>query len=150
MQGNQNEVLSPENVENPYELYEFLREESPVHWDAKLEAFVISRYEDVLAVLQDAQTFSSAVGAVTQPPSNEAIAVIAQGLPPVNTLITADPPAHRSYRSLVARAFTPRRVERIREHVTKLAHELVDDFPTQPIITARMLNGPIVCCLIRC
>jgi cytochrome P450 len=122
------DALSPESVENPYALYEILQEESPVHWDPKLEAFLVSRYEDVLGVLRDPETFSSAVGAMTQAPPGEAIAIIAGGLPPVNTLITADPPEHGSYRSLVARAFTPRRVEKIRDHVTQLAHELVDDF----------------------
>ncbi|MBW2420994.1 MAG: cytochrome P450 [Deltaproteobacteria bacterium] len=122
------EVLSPESVENPYELYEILREESPVHWDPKLEAFVLSRYEDVIRVLRDPETFSSAVGAMTQAPAAEAIAIIARGQPPVNTLITADPPEHGKYRGLVARAFTPRRVEKIRDHVTGVAHELVDGF----------------------
>jgi len=99
-----------------------------VHWDSKIEAFLISRYDDVLDVLRDAETYSSAVGAMTRPPANEAIAIIAQGLPPANTLITADPPSHGKYRSLVSRAFTPRRVEKIREHITTLAHELVDGF----------------------
>jgi cytochrome P450 len=121
-------ALSPEMVENPYELYELLREESPVHWDATLEAFLVSRHDDVLAVLRDPETYSSAVGAITRPPAGAAIAIIAQGLPPVNTLITADPPQHGSYRALVSRAFTPRRVEKIRDHVVAIAHELIDDF----------------------
>jgi cytochrome P450 len=121
-------ALSPEVVEDPYDLWATLQKESPVHWDPKLEAFLVSRYEDVVAVLRDAQTFSSAVGAMSAPPPLEAIQIIASGLPPANTLITADPPEHGKYRKLVARAFTPRRVEKLREHVTQLAHELVDSF----------------------
>lgn len=115
-------------VEDPYEQYDFLRDNAPVHWDPKLEVFLVSRHEDVLAVLKDAETFSSKVGAMTRPPTAEAIAIIAQGLPPANTLITADPPEHAMYRNLVKRAFTPRRVEKIRDHVTALAHELIDGF----------------------
>ena len=122
------DVLASESVENPHEIYRLLREESPVHWDPKLEAFLVSRYEDVLAVLREPETFSSQVGAMTQAPPDEAVAIIARGLPHVNTLITADPPAHARYRSLVARAFTPRRVEKLRDHVTQIAHELVDGF----------------------
>jgi cytochrome P450 len=58
----------------------------------------------------------------------QAIEIIANGHPPANTLITADPPVHANYRSLVARAFTPRRVEKLREHVEEVAHELIDRF----------------------
>jgi cytochrome P450 len=122
------DALAPENVENPYGLYELLREESPVHWDAKLEVLLVSRYDDVLAVLRDPETFSSSVGAMTKAPPMRAIEIIASGHPPVNTLITADPPTHGKFRSLVARAFTPRRVERLREHVTEVANELIDRF----------------------
>ncbi|MDP6978033.1 MAG: cytochrome P450 [Myxococcota bacterium] len=128
MQSETVEALSPESIENPYDLYRFLHEESPVHWDANIGAFLVSRYDDVIAILRDPQTFSSSVGAMTRPPAPEAIAIIAQGLPPANTLITADPPEHGKYRSLVSRAFTPRRVEKIRDHITELAHRLVDDF----------------------
>jgi cytochrome P450 len=122
------DALSSENIENPYALYRLLREESPVHWDAKLEVMLVSRYDDVLEVLRDPATFSSSVGAMTKAPPLRAIEIIASGHPPVNTLITADPPEHAKYRSLVARAFTPRRVERLREHVGKVANELVDSF----------------------
>jgi cytochrome P450 len=122
------DALSPENVENPYALYQILRDESPVHWDANLEVLLVSRYDDVAAVLRDPETFSSAVGAMTKAPPLEAIEIIAKGHPPVNTLITADPPVHGGYRSLVARAFTPRRVEKLRKHVSEVANELVDAF----------------------
>jgi cytochrome P450 len=121
-------ALSPETVEDPYELYAMLLEESPVHWDAELEAFLVTRYADLLKVLRDPETFSSTIGAITRPPPDRAIAILARGLPPVNTLITADPPMHGRYRSLVARAFTPRRVEKLREHVTRTAHALIDGF----------------------
>jgi len=122
------DALSPESVEDPHALYDLLRDESPVHWDPKLEAFLVSRYDDVIGVLRDAETYSSAVGAMTRPPPAAAIEIIARGLPPANTLITADPPVHGKYRSIVARAFTPRRVEKIRDVVTQCAQELVDGF----------------------
>ncbi|MBW2315639.1 MAG: cytochrome P450 [Deltaproteobacteria bacterium] len=121
-------ALSPDVVEDPYEFYAMLREESPAHWDEQLEAFLVTRYDDLLDVLRDPETFSSAIGGMTKPPADAAIAILATGLPPANTLITADPPMHGRYRSLVTRAFTPRRVEQVREHVTKVAHELIDEF----------------------
>jgi len=121
-------ALAPETVENPYAFYDLLREESPVHWDPKLEVFLVSRYADVLEVVRNAETFSSSVGAMTVAPPLEAIEVISRGFPAVNTLITADPPHHAGYRSLVARAFTPRRVAKLHDAISQVAHELVDAF----------------------
>lgn len=37
--------------ENPYPLYRQLRTEDPVHWSELLEAWVLSRYDDVVGVL---------------------------------------------------------------------------------------------------
>jgi cytochrome P450 len=128
MQLDEIDALSPEAVEDPYALYQLLREESPVHWDPKLEVFLISRYEDVRQVLLDAETFSSAVGAMTAAPPIEAIEIISSGLPPANTLITADPPEHGRYRQLVARAFTPRRVAKLNDFLYAVANELVNGF----------------------
>ena len=36
---------------DPYPLYRRLREEAPVHWDPYLHAWVVTRYDDVVAVL---------------------------------------------------------------------------------------------------
>jgi cytochrome P450 len=121
-------ALAPESVEEPHALYELLREQSPVHWDPNLEVFLVSRYDDVRSVLLDAETYSSAVGAMTVPPPIEAIQIIASGLPPANTLITADPPEHGKYRQLVARAFTPRRVAKLHDFLYSVANELIDRF----------------------
>ena len=37
---------------NPYPLYKRLRTEDPVHWDPYLHAWVVTRYTDVVQVLQ--------------------------------------------------------------------------------------------------
>jgi len=121
-------VLSREAVEEPHQIWEALREEAPVHWDEGLGGVFVSRYEDVHKVLMDPLLYSSRVGAMTAAPPIEAVEIIAKGLPPANTLITADPPEHMLYRKLVSRAFTPRRVERLRESIRALADSLIDEF----------------------
>ena len=45
-------LLDPEVLANPYPLYRRLRTEDPVHWDPFLHAWVVTRYADVIAVLQ--------------------------------------------------------------------------------------------------
>src|SRR5438445_12559164 len=45
-------LLDPETRACPYPLYHRLRERDAVHWDAYLHAWVVTRYDDVVTVLQ--------------------------------------------------------------------------------------------------
>lgn len=46
-------VVSPESLLNPYPLYQRLRETDPVHWSEQVQAWFITRHEDVTAVFRD-------------------------------------------------------------------------------------------------
>jgi cytochrome P450 len=46
------------------------------------------------------------------------------------SLLELEPPAHTRLRTLVNRAFVSRAIERLRPRVEALAHELIDQFPT--------------------
>jgi cytochrome P450 len=43
----------PEVHANPYPMYHALREQDAVHWSELMEAWVLTRYEDVASVLRD-------------------------------------------------------------------------------------------------
>ena len=108
-------LLDPAVLANPYPLYQRLREEAPVHWDPYLHVWVVTRYADVVAVFQrfsadrtPAPEHLSALGL-------SALNPIAQLM--VRQMLFLDPPAHSRVRSLAARAFTPRRVEALRDHI---------------------------------
>ncbi len=45
------QLMEPEVMTSPYGLYRELRETDPVHWDAFLHAWVVTRYSDVVTVL---------------------------------------------------------------------------------------------------
>jgi cytochrome P450 len=49
----------------------------------------------------------------------------------VRVLVTADDPAHRRHRKLIARAFTPKRVASMEPYAEQVANELVDTFVGQ-------------------
>jgi cytochrome P450 len=90
--------------------------------------YVVSRYEDVLAVVRDPERFSSEIrgSAVSGPPSAELLAIIDEGYPSVNTLLTNDPPSHNQFRALVNKAFTPKRVAQLEGEIRAIANTLVD------------------------
>ena len=104
--------------------YRVLRERSPVHHHPDV-GFVLSRHADIDRLLRDER-----FGVATPSPWREGFASIA---PPSmrmiseNMLLFADPPQHSRVRSLVAQAFTPRRVEALRPRLTEMIDRMLDD-----------------------
>ncbi|MBC6458854.1 cytochrome P450 [Actinomadura sp. HBU206391] len=118
---------SPDFVADPYPVYSALREEAPVFFHEPTRQWVISRYEDVSALLR-----SRSVGrSYLHTASHEEFGQLAEPefLRPFWDLIRAgmldvEPPTHTRLRRLVAKAFTPRMVEGLRPMVRRLAEEL--------------------------
>jgi cytochrome P450 len=148
------QLLDPEILANPYPLYERLRTEDPVHWDPYLHAWVVTRYADVLQVFQGMSA--------DRTPSPERLAALGmEQLGPiarvmVRQMLFLDPPEHSRVRGLAAAAFTPRRVERLRERVQEITDSLLDSVvadgemdvmatianPLPAIVTAEMFGMP--------
>ena len=148
-------LLDPDVLANPYPLFHRLREEDPVHWDPFLHAWVVTRYADVVTVL-----YSFSANRTPTPESLEKMGLgnlkpIAQLM--VRLMLFMDPPTHTRLRSLASYAFTPRRVEVLREHIRTIVDDLlariqtrgqcdmIRDFaePLPAIVTAEMLGVPI-------
>ena len=107
-------LFGGDDAGDPYERYEALRRDTPV--TRMGESFwAVSKYEDVVAILRDSNTFSSIVGA-------KAIS----GEEPASGMIFNDPPMHTRLRGLIQKAFTPRVVEEQRPAVQAYCDELVD------------------------
>src|SRR4051812_16269159 len=108
-------LLDPQVLANPYPLYRQLRTEDPVHWDPYLHLWVVTRYSDVVRVLNE---FSA-----RRTPSPEQLSEMGLGaLNPiaavmVQQMLFLDAPAHTRLRSLASQAFTPRRVQLLRAHI---------------------------------
>ena len=96
---------------DPYPLYDRLRTEEPVHWDAVLHAWVVTRYADVVTVLQRCSAARTPDPEHLAAMDLEAFGPIAQVLK--RQMIFMDPPDHTRIRRLAASAFTPHRVEAI-------------------------------------
>ncbi|WP_354643047.1 cytochrome P450 [Kitasatospora camelliae] len=107
----------------PAPAYARLRAERPV---ARLEveggghAWVVTRYADVQAVLDDPR-FSRAA---TYGPGAPKFAGLFQA--PPGMIISLDPPDHTRLRDLAGQAFSPERIEGMRERVRELVTRLLD------------------------
>src|SRR5690348_13958024 len=117
-------LLDPEVLANPYPLYQRLRSEDPVHWDPYLHAWVVTRYADVVAVFQHFSADRTPTPEKLREIGLAKMTPLAQLM--VRQMLFLDPPAHTRMRGLASRAFTPRRVEVLREHIQDITDNLLD------------------------
>jgi cytochrome P450 len=122
--------LCPAQLRDPYPLWARARAEAPVFYDERLGMWSVTRYDDVLAVLRDTATFSSAGAfALRRPTFAPAVeARIPPGLFRPRMLVAKDPPEHTRLRKLMQRAFTPTRVAALEPFVERTCHALIDAF----------------------
>ncbi|MGB9370201.1 MAG: cytochrome P450 [Xanthobacteraceae bacterium] len=111
--------LDPRWVENPYPIWDELRETCPVaHTERFRGVYFPSRYEDVRAVAYDTEHFSSRRIIVRETPPPRIPA------PP----ITSDPPEHRPAKNLLLPAFTPDSIKQHEPRTREICARLVEGF----------------------
>ena len=115
-----------DQVINPHPWLAAARREAPVFYMPKHDQWCVTRYEDVLAVLKDTETFSSQ--RVIEPRMLPGFETLPFGHPVAKNLINTDPPEHIRLRKLAQRAFTPRMVASYEADTRDLAERLVDGF----------------------
>ena len=126
-------AFDPELIQDPYPYFERLRAEAPVYRDPATGVVQVSTYDLVMEVNRQPHVFSSDFstqlrsGAVAGIDPDEA-AILAEGWPVANTMLTADPPAHTRYRKLGMKAFTYKRVDGLGDYVAEVTHDLIDGF----------------------
>ncbi len=154
------DIASPRHKADPYPFYARLRAEAPVFAVALGDgrtAWLISRYDDVAAVLRDERFAKDRNRTLTAEQLAREPWVPAFFRPLARNMLDVDPPDHTRLRALVQKAFTPRLVEQMRPRIQALADELLDavehrghmdlvrDYalPIPTTIIAEMLGVPV-------
>ena len=112
--------LSERTIQDPYTAYARLRRKSPVHRSAILGSWVISRYDDVLAVARDHVRFSN------DPRWRNATASVLPPAPDDYSILLVDPPEHTRLRKVAARAFTKPKLTALSDTIEALAQDIVE------------------------
>jgi cytochrome P450 len=122
--------LSAAQIANPYPFFARARKEEPIFFSSLANAWVVTRYDDVQAILKDYTRFSSVRAAATAVRyTPETIKVLMATInPAVPTLGNIDPPAHTRIRSCVSEVFTPKGVARLEPRIRAFADQLIDQF----------------------
>src|SRR5260370_15921173 len=121
--------LRGEQLENPYPFYARARQEEPIFFSPELDTWVVTRYEDVLSILNQPHLFSSknALRPVVKF-SPAVLAELSKGYPLVPNAIDSDGKEHVRFRSAVSKAFVPKRIRQLEPFIREVATSLVDAF----------------------
>jgi cytochrome P450 len=130
-----------------------------VHWCEPWGQWVVTRFDDVLAVNKDPKRFSSAGWEkkfITQLPPELQQLPHMQRHYGTKVLSMTDPPEHTRLRRLIVRSFTPRVLEALRPAIVRLVDDLLDEasqsetidavaqfaYPLPAIVIGKLLGAP--------
>lgn len=121
--------LRGEQLENPYPFYERARSEEPIFYSDELQAWIVTRYDDIFSILNQPDVFSSRDALRPVVRFTPAVfAELSQGYPFVPNVVDSDGAAHTRFRNAVARAFVPRRIKSLEPFIQEVITSLVDSF----------------------
>jgi cytochrome P450 len=127
--------FDPETNNCPYDAYRALRDEAPVWLDPRTGMYVITRYDDVRAVVMDTENFvnqrqASRVATPEMIERQKKIHALYKetGWVPAPTLAGRDDPNHKEMRGLFDHAFRPSRIKQLDPIVEGVTQELFAKF----------------------
>ncbi len=121
------DMFDPAYLLDPFPMLGDIREsECPIaHTDRWSGSWLPTRYDDVVAIAQEHETFTSRQIVVTPPPPQQFEgAYSAVAAPP----ITSDPPDHHWHRRLILPTFSPQSVAKYESVSRELCNNLIDTF----------------------
>jgi cytochrome P450 len=122
------DLHAPEFEADPYPLLAELRDDAPVFYDEQWNRVFVTRYEDITTLLRDRRLGralpDNARQALRPRPHAQHLAAFLHHVS-LNVL-NKEPPEHTRMRGLMARAFTPRRVEQLRPKIERIVGDLLD------------------------
>lgn len=152
------DLLTPGYLANPYPYYRQLRDGAPIWYSERMNAWIVSRYEDVNAGLKDRRLISrlrvDSYVELLPPEARDSMEPLSRHMS--GWIGNIDPPDHTRLRALVNKAFTPRMVQNLRPRIEKIVEDLLDavadaremDFieqfayPLPAVVIAQMLGVP--------
>jgi len=129
------DLLDPAMVVDPYPVLNRWRDETPVFYVPELDHYIVTRYDDVEAILLDRDTWSAAnASSPLMPVCPAAQEILSSGFERVPTLNNSDPPRHGPMRKSVLAVMTPRRLRALEPTLRAYASDLIAGWRDEPIV----------------
>ena len=122
------EQFDPLDLSDPFPLLAQAQLEEPIFYNADIDYWVVTRYEDVKDIFKEHDTFTAA-NTITPivPFSAEVQSMLAEGnYTPVPVLSNNVPPDHTRIRKLVNKLFLPRRMRHFEPAIRQMARERIE------------------------
>jgi cytochrome P450 family 142 subfamily A polypeptide 1 len=107
------DFCAPSTHDNPYEMYDYFLEHEPIRFDETNDVWEVFRYDDIVAIERDAETFINGEG-------------VRPNIPPDPGMIYQDGELHNKQRALVSSGFTPRQMRKMEDRAHEIVTDLVD------------------------
>ena len=124
----------PAFLSDPYPVYAQLHQQSPIFYDEASDMWYFASHRDVDAILRDRRFGRSILHLLSReeldmPPENPAYEPFEKlGR---HSMFDMEPPEHTRLRSLVHKAFTPRRIQAMQATIEAIANDLLDQLIPQ-------------------
>jgi cytochrome P450 len=116
--------FEPSYLSDPYPYFNALREEMPVAYAPNYDLYLVSRFDDIVAVLKNRDVFSAANATIAfSKIAPAAQAILAKGFPRKPTFSNADAPRHTAMRSGASKCLTHRRWKSVQPVITEFVEE---------------------------
>jgi cytochrome P450 len=123
--------FGPAYLADPFAVFARARQEGRVFYSEELGQWLVTRYDDIRAVLRDTRHYSADNATKPlQPLPPEALAALARAdFRPRRVLVDNDPPDHVRIRRHVNKAFNARRLQLLEPDIRELARRHIAGFP---------------------
>jgi cytochrome P450 len=148
-------------LDNPYPVFARLRAEAPVYWSDVWNCWLVTTYEDNMAIFRDPERFGNGgrfnrVFSSLPAPLRAELNALEHHFVRAGGIVHSDPPAHTRLRKLVHMAFTPRVIREMAAQIDAIVAELLDRvqdrghmdvirdlaYPLPATVIARLLGVP--------
>ncbi len=108
-------------LKDPWSTYRAMRDQEPVYYIEELNAWALTRFEDVWEASLDKSHFTANHGT-----SPEAL-LLDKTLPP-KAFLFMDPPEHRVHRNLIGKPYTPNQVAKLEQEVRDTTRQVMQPY----------------------
>lgn len=120
--------FDPGFINDPRKVYQQLHADAPVCWSDAFESYVVTRYEDVVNIV-DNPKFTSEGKDGPMPPV-EVMEELAKGYQLEHMLYSTDPPEHTRLRTLIQSAMPAKLLPVLETKIRQKANSVIDSFAT--------------------
>ena len=130
-------LLEDETRECPFKYFKSIRDlENPVYFMPELQAFYVSKYQDIRYVKKHPEIFSNDIYKLGYDSRGNSKNIVEEyrtsnGWARVSTLQRTDPPVHTKYRNLIKEAFSVRRIRLMTKYIETMVNDLLDNIIDQ-------------------